>query len=213
MKPSFSILTTMAASLLLLLALPAQAQTAAPAKPAAKATRPVAKATKPVKPVAKKAAPVVVPLPKAEGEQLAAAALTHFGDYACEFDQTVTVGVTPLNDGYVDVRFKAQTWTMKPVLSTTGALRLEDVKGQMLMLQIANKSMLMDTKIGHRILDGCVHEKQRLAIAAAALLPAAAGLLQAPEPAASAPAPVAAASASAPEAAASAPEAAASAPR
>ena len=200
MKPNFSILTTMAASLLL--ALPAQAQTAAPAKPAAKATRPVAKAT--VKPVAKKAAPVVVPLAKAEGEQLAAAALTHFGDYACEFDQTVTVGVTPLNDGYVDVRFKAQTWTMKPVLSTTGALRLEDVKGQMLMLQIANKSMLMDTKIGHRILDGCVHEKQRLAIAAAALLPAAAGLLQAPEPAASAPVPAAAA-ASAPEAAASAP--------
>jgi hypothetical protein len=31
----------------------------------------------------------------------------------------------------------------------------------MLMLQIANKSMLMDTKIGQRVVDECVHEKQR----------------------------------------------------
>jgi len=98
------------------------------------------------------------------------------------------VSVAPKNDGYVDVRFKAQTWTMKPVLSSTGALRLEDVKGQMLMLQIANKSMLMDTKLGQRVVDACVHDKQRLAIAAAASQPARAGLLQAPEPAASAPA-------------------------
>ena len=37
---------------------------------------------------------------------------------------------------------------MKPVLSSTGALRLEDVKGRVLMLQIANKSMLMDTQAG-----------------------------------------------------------------
>jgi hypothetical protein len=54
-----------------------------------------------------------------------------------------------------------RTWTMKPVLSHTGALRLEDVKGRMLMLQIANKSMLMDTQIGQRVVDNCVHEKQR----------------------------------------------------
>ena len=51
---------------------------------------------------------------------------------------------------------------MKPVLSSTGALRLEDVKGRMLMLQIANKSMLLDTQVGQRIVDGCVHEKQRV---------------------------------------------------
>jgi hypothetical protein len=47
------------------------------------------------------------------------------------------------------------------VLSSTGALRLEAVKGNTLLLQIANKSMLMDQKAGRRVVDGCVHEKQR----------------------------------------------------
>ena len=126
---------------------------------------------------------------RAEGEQLAAAALAHYGDYACEFDQTVNVGATPQHDGYVDVHFKSQTWTMKPVLSSTGALRLEDVKGRMLMLQIANKSMLMDASLGQRVVDGCMHEKQRMATAAAAAQPPGAALLQggAAAPALSAP--------------------------
>ena len=155
------------------------------AKPAAKAARP------PAKPAARKVVPVpvAVALAKAEGEQLAAAALTYYGDYGCEFKQTINVNTTPNNDGYVDVRLKNQTWTMKPVLSSTGALRLEDVKGQMLMIQIANKSMLLDTKLGQRVVDECVHETQRAAIAiavaaaAAASQPAGPGLLQAPAPA------------------------------
>jgi hypothetical protein len=176
LKPILSILAALSASLLLAGA--AWAQTA-PAKPAAKATaKPAAKAPAKKPAAAAPAAPALAALPKAEGEQLAAAALIHYGDYACEFDQTAHVSVTPKNDGYVDVRHKTQTWTMKPILSSTGALRLEDVKGRMLALQIANKSMLMDTKVGQRVLDGCVHEKQRLASAAAAAQPATAGLLQ-----------------------------------
>lgn len=167
--PPLSILAVLTAALLVPAA--AMAQTAV-AKPTAKVSKPAAKAP------ARKPVVAEVPLPTAEGEQLGAAAMTHFGDYACEFEQTVNVTVTPKNDGYVDVRYKAQTWTMKPVLSSTGALRLEDVKGRMLMLQIANKSMLMDTRIGQRLVDGCIHEKQRLATAAAATQPAAEGLLQ-----------------------------------
>ena len=76
---------------------------------------------------------------------------------------------------------------MKPVLSSTGALRLEDVRGRMLMLQIANKSMLMDAQIGQRLVDGCVHEKQRAATAAAAGQPAGEALLQGGTAAVSAP--------------------------
>jgi hypothetical protein len=110
----------------------------------------------------KPSAPVAPPvLDAASEEQKAAAALTHLGDYACEFDQTVKVGVNALAPGYIDVMHKAQTWVMKPVLSSTGALRLEDVKGRMLMIQIANKSMVMDAQIGQRLVDGCQHEKQR----------------------------------------------------
>jgi hypothetical protein len=170
LKPTCSTLSALAASLLL--AASALAQTATPAsKPAVKHA---------AKTAAKKATPAAaeVPLPKADSEQLAAAALALYGDYACEFDQTVNVGTTPQHDGYVDVHFKSQTWTMKPVLSSTGALRLEDVKGRMLMLQIANKSMLMDASLGQRMVDGCMHEKQRMAAAAAAGQPAGAALLQ-----------------------------------
>ena len=132
---------------------------AAPA-PAAKATR------KPVAPP-----PVEAPLPPSEGEQNAAASMVHFGDYDCEFKQTVKVTMNPKYDGYIDVAFGKQRYTMKPVLSTTGALRLEDVKGETLMLQIAYKSMLMDVKAGHRLVDECVHEKQALAKKAAEGVP------------------------------------------
>ena len=106
------------------------------------------------------AAPVLS-LPVAPGEQLAAAALAFFGDYACEFNEVINVDIDRKFDGYVDVRHRHQSWIMKPVLSHTGALRLEDVKGRMLLLQIANKSMLMDTQIGQRVVDNCVHERQR----------------------------------------------------
>jgi hypothetical protein len=136
----------------------AQAQATPAAKPAAAKPAPAKKTTKPVK-----AAPAEVPLPPADGEQNAAASMTHFGGYSCEFNQTVEVAMNPKYDGYVDVAFGKQKFTMKPVLSSTGALRLEDVKGQTLMLQIAHKSMLMDVKAGRRLVDECVHEKQAAA--------------------------------------------------
>jgi hypothetical protein len=106
-------------------------------------------------------APAPAPLAEASDEQKAAAAMAHVGDYACEFDQTVKVSNNAASPGYLDVGFKKQSWTMKPVLSSTGALRLEDVKGRMLMIQIANKSMVMDTQIGQRLVDGCQSEQQR----------------------------------------------------
>jgi hypothetical protein len=150
-----SLALVLIAPLALALSLPVDAQPAAPAKPASKA------AAKPAPKKAATAAPVEAPLPAASDEQKAAASLTHLGDYACEFDQTVNIQMDGGHDGYVAVHHKAQHWTMKPVLSSTGALRLEDVKGRMLMIQIANKSMLMDTQIGQRLVDGCQSAQQR----------------------------------------------------
>lgn len=128
-----------------------------------------APAAKPVKKAAKavKAPPAEVPLPAADADQLKAAAMTHIGAYQCELGQTVDLSVNPKYEGYVDVAFKKAKYTMKPVLSSTGALRLEDVKGQTLMIQIAYKSMLMDVKVGQRLVDDCVHEKQAAAKKAA----------------------------------------------
>ena len=129
------------------------AQTA-PAKPASAATK---SAGKP-----KRSAPAAANLtPQASQEQLDAAERTHFGDYACEFNQTVHVSLHPTQAGYVEVKHLKKVFVMRPVMSSTGALRLEDVRGQTLMLQIANKSMLMDTKAGRRLVDNCVHDIQR----------------------------------------------------
>lgn len=138
-----------------------KASRAAPAKSTAKPS--VAKARRTPAP----AEDLAALMPPAPGEQVAAAALAYFGDYACEFDESVNVSMNARHDGYLDVRHRSRVYTMKPVLSSTGAVRLEDVRGQMLMIQIATKSMLMDTRIGRRVVDNCQHERQRLALAPA----------------------------------------------
>jgi hypothetical protein len=151
--PSFR---SSAAALILCAALPAFAQTA-PAKPAAK---PAARAAKPA-PAKKAPPPPPEPvLTDADEAQLAAAERAYLGDYACEFKETVHIDKHPKAAGYINVAWKKNLITMKPVLSSTGALRLEDVTGRTLMIQIANKSMLLDTKIGQRLLDDCVHPEQ-----------------------------------------------------
>jgi hypothetical protein len=145
------------ATLACAIALPAAAQTAAPKKPAPK--KPVArKKVEPPKP----APPPVLPV--AGEEQLAAAKLAHLGVYDCEFNQTVQLIPYPQTTGYIEVAWNKNIYVMKPVLSSTGALRLEDVSGRTLMIQIANKSMLLDTKIGQRLVDECIHPMQRAAI-------------------------------------------------
>jgi hypothetical protein len=106
-------------------------------------------------------------LPAADTAQMEAAERTYFGAYECELKQALDVNMSTKTPGYVDVKFKSKTYTMKPIASSTGALRLEDVAGQTLLIQIANKSMLMDVKAGNRLVDDCVHEKQRTAATAA----------------------------------------------
>jgi hypothetical protein len=114
----------------------------------------------------KKAPPAAPPLPAAGPEQMEAFGRAHVGDYACELGQSLTVAAhtTP---GYLEVRFLKHRLTMKPVVSSTGAVRLEDVTGRTLMVQIANKSMLLDNKVGQRMVDECVHPSQRSAADAA----------------------------------------------
>lgn len=154
-----SLLRGGAAALILCAALPALAQTP-PAKPKAVATKPKAATAKPA-PAKKAPPPPPEPvLVEADEAQLAAAERAYLGDYACEFKETVHIEKHAKMAGYIDIRWKKDRFTMKPVLSSTGALRLEDVTGRTLMIQIANKSMLLDTKIGQRLLDDCVHPEQ-----------------------------------------------------
>jgi len=114
-----------------------------------------------VKPAAKALGAVAAPPPAADGEQLMAAAVTLYGQFDCEYDQKLTVNKHPAVDGYIEVTLGKQTYLMKPVRSTTGAVRLEEVSGSMLMVQIPSKSMMMDTKMGRRIVDACKNDEQR----------------------------------------------------
>ena len=136
------------------LALPVAAQTTAkPAKASKAAKAPPA--------------PVQVVIAAADIDQMKAANLVYYGLYDCEFNDKVNITQSTTYPAYVDVTEKKNKWLMKPVLSSTGAVRLEDVGGETLMVQIATKSMLLNVKTGHRIVDDCISPKQREAIEAA----------------------------------------------
>ena len=117
----------------------------------------------PAKPAKKTAAPGpgAFTVPDAPPEQAKAAEMVYYGAYECEFQQTVHIAQSPKHSAYVDVKHGKNDWLMKPVLSSTGAVRLEDVRGETLMVQIASKSMLLNVKTGHRIVDDCISPKQR----------------------------------------------------
>ena len=102
----------------------------------------------------------------ASPEQLSAAGMVYTGVSQCEFNQSVSITPSEKYPGYVDLRHGSRSWLMRPVLSPTGAMRLEDVRGETLYLQIANKSMLLNVRQGQRMVDDCVHERQRASSAA-----------------------------------------------
>lgn len=176
-----SLLLRLCASALLaaplaLLPLPVHAGGGSVAKPA------------PAKPAAKKRAARSRPAPRkppplppvAPPEQLDAAERVFYGMHQCEFGQTVDVALNPEAPGYVNVSYGKAIYLMKPVLSTTGAVRLEDVRGQTLMVQITTKSMLMNVKAGQRLVDECISDKHREAVELANRAAAAAAAVPAP---------------------------------
>jgi hypothetical protein len=187
------------------------------AKPAA--TKPAPAAAKPApKPAAMPAKQPPAPPgpPPADAEQLELAKQVLTGIIPCELGASLVVEQHPKFAGYIEIKFQKQVVLAKPVASRTGAVRLEDVKGVYMMLQIANKTMLMNVKTGNRIADGCEHPEQKALMerirAERALTGASApGLLDAPAAAASAAAAPASVAGSAPPAAPAAPSAATSA--
>ena len=196
------------AAFVLCATLPAMAQTAPTKKPAP---------AKAVKKAPVKAAPTgPAPLATATPEQVDAAERVYYGVYDCEFKQTIDIVASQKHPSYVDVKHGKADYLMKPVLSSTGAIRLEDVRGDTLMVQISSKSMLLNVKTAQRIVDDCVSPKQRelievarvakVAAVAAAAASAASGA--SPSSAASAASPASPASAASDAAAASAPAAA-----
>ena len=84
----------------------------------------------------------------------------HVGRIACELGAYVNVQADPAAPGHFNVEGKGFKYRMTPVVTSTGAVRLEDAKGGAVWLQIANKSMLMNHKIGQRLADECMSSEQ-----------------------------------------------------
>ena len=178
--------TVLIATLALALPFATFAQTAAnadKAKPAAKsAAKPAPKAAdktaakaavkKPTRQITRRAAKAVeevtpidtntdVTLSEAD---LAVAQLVHTGKIQCELGADVTVTADEKKPGFFSVSTKGAKYRMHPVESRTGAIRLEDPRAGAMWLQIANKSMLMNQKMGLRLADDC-QAPQQLAFA------------------------------------------------
>jgi hypothetical protein len=109
-----------------------------------------------------KAAPPPAPLADLSAEQIANAERVLTGQQECEFKQTINVEGAPEKAGYFRISHKGKKYLLAPEPTTTGAVRLEDKKAGVVWLQIANKSMLMNAKIGQRMVDECIHPSQQV---------------------------------------------------
>lgn len=128
-------------------------------------SKPVKTAKKPAETkVAKlpKVPPVLTPLPLGD-EELAVAGQVYVGDLPCELGQRVSLHPDEQHPGYFHLALKQHRFHMQPVVTTTGAVRLEDPKNGALWIQVANKSMLMSQKEGRRLADDCMSPVQQAA--------------------------------------------------
>ena len=146
-------------------AVQAQQTKKAPAKSSAKA--PTKKTTTAKKRVPAKTAKAVEAHTPVESlsqrltpAELAIAQTIHAGTISCELGANVTVTPDEKNPGFFRISSGKQSYYMHPVESRTGAIRLEDNRAGALWLQLGNKSMLMNQKIGQRLADECMSTAQ-----------------------------------------------------
>jgi hypothetical protein len=93
-------------------------------------------------------------------QEMSIAERVHVGHLPCELGASVQMTADTNTPGYFNLQGKGYKYRMKPVTTTTGAIRLEDEKAGAVWLQLANKSMLMDQKNGRRLADECAHPDQ-----------------------------------------------------
>lgn len=119
----------------------------------------------PAKTVVAAATPAVAPAALSPAA-LVLAERVQVGHVPCELGASVSVEADPKTPGYFHLRLGKDVFHMAPVVTSTGALRLEDQHAGAVWLQLANKSMLMSTKLGKRLADACMNTSQ-VAVAAA----------------------------------------------
>jgi hypothetical protein len=93
-------------------------------------------------------------------QEMSIAERVHVGHLPCELGASVRMSADANAPGYFNLQGKGYKYRMRPVATSTGAIRLEDEKAGAVWLQLANKSMLMDQKNGRRLADECAHPEQ-----------------------------------------------------
>lgn len=108
----------------------------------------------------------VVALPVAEvpdklsDAQLALADKVITGKIPCELAAHVTLSPDPRGAGRFVLELGRERHFMVPVATSTGAVRLEDTASGAVWLQLSNKSMLVNQKLGRRLADACMNPDQ-----------------------------------------------------
>jgi hypothetical protein len=76
------------------------------------------------------------------------------GSFKCDADDRVSVR---MGDGQRNIvlTWDGATYTMLPVTTSTGALRFEDRTSGLVWIQIPAKSMLLNTRRGQQMANGC----------------------------------------------------------
>lgn len=92
--------------------------------------------------------------------ELAIAEQVHTGQLPCELGASVKLERDAAMPGYFNLYGKGFSYRVHPVETSTGAVRLEDKAQGAVWIQLANKSMLMDQKLGRRLADECASPSQ-----------------------------------------------------
>ncbi len=92
--------------------------------------------------------------------ELAIAEQVYQGRINCELGASINIAKDSVNPGYFFVEGKGFKYHMAPVSTSTGTIRLEDQHAGAMWLQVANKSMLINRKLGQRLADECMSPEQ-----------------------------------------------------
>ena len=116
-----------------------------------------------------------------DGRALAIAEQVHTGRIVCEMGNVVHITPDTQNRGFFTLQMGKHRFHVSPVPTASGAIRLEDTQKGAMWLQLANKSMLMNSKLGQRMADECQSPVQ-VAVAEAMKKGPAFNLLEGPTP-------------------------------
>jgi hypothetical protein len=155
------------ASCLFVMPVVLQAQTVSPAKKSTEATAKKSQSKSPseVRRSALEAVEEATPIDEDPNinltpEDIEMAKRVFVGTIPCELGNSVILTPSTRRAGFFLVQTKAARFSMHPVESRTGAIRLEDPKRGAMWLQLGNKSMLMSQKLGQRLADECMSPEQ-----------------------------------------------------